>query len=222
MTAQKRKSLGSAREPPKVPKLPELTEYIDQGGNINVWFAMATSVKATAGDTSAARDILEDFVFAIDARSEKMWPQIGPPIHWAYARYLADAFAKILNGTDAAVALGVKNSKPGRRSGTRVTHDLEGLAAAFNLLLLNGLKPKQAKLSLKEKTGAAVRTIEKANDAYVAYGYYLRDARRPNVSESHGDFAAEIMKSGARGYAAQIESILAARKLRRLPQSDIQ
>jgi hypothetical protein len=206
------KSADSATEPDTEPGSTHYVEYPATYGDINLHIANGTAEKAREGDTSAAQEILKDFVSAIDARSEKMWSHIGPPIHWAYARYLADAFAKILSGTDAAVALGVKNSRPGRRAGAKATHNLEGLAAAFNLLLLNGMKPKQAKLSLKEHTGAAVRTIEKANNEHYTYRIYLLRAQKSATRKSSREFAVEIIEGGAKPYAAQIKAILAAQK----------
>lgn len=214
MAARKRGSVDKLGELLRKADPADTVEYLRRQGSLSLWFASVTARKAREGDTQAAREILEDFVFAIDARREQDWPRLGPPIHWAYARYLADAFAKVLAGADARLALGVKSSKPGRRVGAKTTHDLEGLAAAFNLLLLRGFERKQAKLCLKEKTGANARTIEKADKQHVAYGCFLRDAQRPATSAEDRDFAAETMKVGAKRYAAEISAILAARKAR--------
>jgi len=55
--------------------------------------------KARAGDTEAAREILSDFVAAIDRWSARAW---RGPVSWAYARYIADAFQQIVDGKDAS------------------------------------------------------------------------------------------------------------------------
>jgi hypothetical protein len=188
-------------------------EYIVLGGDVNYWNAFHTTAEARAGSTDAAREILEDFVGAMDSRTERMWPNIGPPIHWHYARYIADALKKILAGADPSIALGIKIPVPGRRRGT-TTHNDEALAAAFNLLLANGLRPKEAKLSLQEKTGATPRTIEKANKAHFAYRTFGQSAVSGEGSAGDREFALEVLKAGAQPYAAKIEAILAAKKKR--------
>lgn len=211
MPARKRNSEGPSDDAPIASDPFSLLQKL---GDPNDFYARATARKAREGDTEAAREILKDFVFAIDERNERMWPRIGPPVHWDYARYLADAFTRILDGVDAAVALGVKNSSPGRRRGAGNTHDLKGLAAALNLLCLNGMTPKQAKLSLKEKTGAAIRTLEKANKEHNTYRWFLEQLQAPGTSEQNRDLGAEIMKNGAQRYAAVIAEILVAQKAR--------
>jgi hypothetical protein len=50
---------------------PDFVEYVKQGGDINEWFAKEGEAAARAGDTEAAREILRDFVWAIDQRSER-------------------------------------------------------------------------------------------------------------------------------------------------------
>jgi hypothetical protein len=204
----------SLDESPWKPMGAFLSEHLDAGGDLNEWFARDTAQRARNGDTEAAQSILKDFVEAMDARSEKMWPQLGPPIHWVYARYLADAFKLILQGKekDAALALGIKSSKPGRRRNTGAKHNLEALAAAYNVLLLNGLEPKQAKLHLKEQTGSSVRTIEKANQDHVTYRTYLSAARHLETPSGDRDLASGIIKVGAAPYAAALERILKRRK----------
>jgi hypothetical protein len=176
----------------------ELVEFLRSNGNLSEWFAVQTAKLARSGNTDAARDILKDFVGAIDERSEKMWPGLGPPIHWAYARYLADAFKSILDGKDAALALGVKSSKAGRRAG-KATHNLEALAAAYWFLVRRGLNPERANLELHERTGADRRTIQRAatTGGHKAFKY----------SQLIDD---EVLKTVFKPYAAAIEQILAA------------
>lgn len=157
---------------------------------------------ARAGDEGAARAILSDFVGAVDARSERAWPTLSAPIDWAYARFLADAFQRILNGADAAVALGVKNSRAGRRTGTR-THDREALAAAYWLIRRKGIAPERAAGLLGKRTGADRRTIQRASveNGNAAY-------RHPKLIPD------DDLKAVAKPYAAAIAAILAAERRR--------
>jgi hypothetical protein len=180
------------------PDTPSLVELLNSNGNISEWFANETAKSARAGDTDAAREILEDFVGAINQRSERMWPQIGPPIHWAYARYLADAFQSILEGKDAKLALGVKNSKPGRRPG-KTTHNAEALAAAYWYLIRRGFKPERANLELQKRTGADRRTIQ------------IASKKKGNAALGlPGLIDDETLKVMFKPYAAQIHRILTA------------
>lgn len=193
-----------------VPDLNAADEYIRIGPSHPLYHGEVAKRMAQAardGDTDAAREILEDFVGAMADRSDRVWESIGPPVHWVYARYIADAFEKILSGADPALALGIKNSKPGRRKG-KTTHNEDALAAAFNLLIINGLKPKQAKLALKARTGADVRTIEKANTAHFAYQIWARQALRRNESKADREHATEIVKVGAEPYREHVSAIL--------------
>lgn len=189
-------------------------EYARIGPDSPLWhgeMAKRTAASANDGDTDAAREILDDYIGTVLQHSDKTW---HGPNYWAYAQYIADAFQKILDGVDPALALGVKNSKAGRRPGTGKTHNREAVAAAFNLLLLNGLTEKQAKSSLKEKIGTSRDFVEKSNKDYSVYRIYLGAARDSAATDEDRDFAAEIIKNGARTYAVEIGAILAARKSR--------
>jgi hypothetical protein len=183
-------------------------EHLDvEAVTIGEWYAIETAKAACAGDTEAAQRILKDFVDAIDGRRYR-YPHLSVPIYSIHARFLADAFKKILDGKDAALALGIKSSKPGRRPKAGATYNRAALAAAFNLLLLNGLSRKQAKLDLRQMTGATVRTIEKANRECGSYRRFLEYARK------YKSFA-KLIKDGAAPYAKAVAAILAAHERRK-------
>lgn len=118
--------------------------------------------RAIDGDTQAARDILGDFVGAILARSERTWQG---PIIYVYARYLSDAFQKILDGVPSDIALGVKTQEPGRRPEKRTHERLEAIAAGWEILHRNGLTKRQATDSL-EAHGVSRRSIQRAREAH--------------------------------------------------------
>lgn len=188
--------------------------------NINARIAEGTADKARAGDTDAALEILREFVAAVDQSDEQTW---HGPVQWAYARYLADAFEKIIRAAmrssswqqvkwsdadsgpaqaDANLALGIKSSKSGRRVGTKF-HNQEALAAAYWHLIRKGWRPERASSALSERTGANRRTIQKAsvangNDAF-------KDSRL--ISD-------ESLKVLFAPYAAVIKAILAVGKKR--------
>jgi hypothetical protein len=134
--------------------------------------------QARAGNTDAAREILEDFVRSVRRHSKRSWPG---PIHLAYARFLADAFQAILSGSkkDASIALGVKSSRAGRRRGA-VTHDAIALAAAFWLLRRHGLKPEKSIALIRKLTGADRSTVQKATTARFAAAF-----KRPELVPNH-------------------------------------
>ncbi len=119
--------------------------------------------QARNGNTDAAREILEDFVRSVRRHSKRSWPG---PVHRAYARYLADALADILDGSrpDAAIALGIKTSRAGRRKGA-ATHNSQALAAGFWLLRRYGLKTEECNSKLQSLTGADRTTIQDAKKA---------------------------------------------------------
>lgn len=118
--------------------------------------------QATGGNTSVARSILEDFVRAVSQHSKRSW---RGPIHYVYARHLADAFRRILDdGTSPAVALGIRSSKPGRRKGA-ATHNPQALAAAYWLLRRKGCAPEKCIKLLHELTGADRTTVQGAREA---------------------------------------------------------
>ncbi len=117
--------------------------------------------QALDGNTDAARGILEDFVRSVRQHSKRSW--CGPN-HYVYARYLADALQRILDGKYASIALGVKNSRPGRRKGS-VTHDAKALAAAFWLLHRRGFATEKCNELLSRLTGADRTTVQNSREA---------------------------------------------------------
>lgn len=108
---------------------------------------------------------------------------------------------------DANLALGIKRSKAGRRKGHKTYND-EALAAAYNLLLLNGLSASDAKDQLAGQMDVDPRTIEKANQQHVTYRTYLAAAKHHETSDEDRDFAQEIIKVGAEPYAGHVATIL--------------
>lgn len=124
---------------------------------------------ARAGDMDAAREILGDFVRSVRQHSKRSW---RGPNHYLYARYITDAFERILSGEPADIALGVRSSKAGRPKGLR-THDARAIAAGYWLLRRKGLKSEQANAKLQNLTGADRTTVQNARKApYTrAFGY---------------------------------------------------
>jgi hypothetical protein len=179
---------------------------------LNKWFEAKTARAALAGNTDDAYEILRSVAAAIDLKSKHTWKG---PICWAHAQYIAAAFKKILDGKDAALALGTRNTKAGRRPGAGRTHNSEALAAAYSLLRLHDLVPKQAKLHLKQRTGAALRTIEKAKKEHPMYELQRETAIDRRISEKERDLAAELIKVGAKPYDAAIRDVLSAVQQRR-------
>lgn len=186
-----------------------------------------TAKLAREGDTTRALRILQDFVESMDHYDERNWKG---PVHLDHARFIADAFAKIIRAKmrartwsgvkwndvddgdaqeDANLALGIKSSKPGRPPNARTFND-EGLAAAFNLLVFHGLRPEEAKEKLRERIGCDKRTVENADAAHITFRTYRRAARNQGTSKVDRDFAVETIKVGAEPYQAQVAEILSA------------
>lgn len=180
-------------------------------GDIKRAAAAVSALNASAGDTDAAIRLLQDFVGTVDAHSEQSW---SGPIHWDHARYLADAFEKIVRAAmrsrgwsgvkwndvdsgeaqpDANLALGISSSKPGRRKGIKTYHT-DSLAAAYWYLRRRGFNAENAIASLGAATGADRRTIQRASKA--ARGF--------------NDFEDETLKHVFEPYAAAMKAILAA------------
>lgn len=116
---------------------------------------------AKAGDTEAARDILQEFVHALSLGGDRDWHSYfpSPMVH-----YVADAFRMMLDeGADPARALGLKARKRGRPVGKR-THDPVKLAAAFWLLRRRGKRIEQATESIRKAVGADRTTVQNAVD----------------------------------------------------------
>lgn len=164
--------------------------------------------RALGGNTESAAAILRDFVGSINERNERIWPNIGPPIEWAYARYLADAFQKILDGTDANRALGIKIPRGGRRPGTGRL-DEEALAAAFNLLLLRGVPKAEARRALAEAVKCDKSMIGKADKKHASFAYFRESltAASSEASEAKAMFS-QVIESAAEPYRAHVEGIL--------------
>jgi hypothetical protein len=151
-----------------------------------------TVKRARDGDVDAARVILDDFVGAITARSERTW---DGPIYYQYAQYLADAFQKILSGAKSDIALGIKCSKPGRRRSQHTDTKLEAIAAGFELLLRKGFTLKRATDALEQYFSR--RTIQRAREANP-----WMDSRKL--------FRDELLKVTAQPIAPKIQMILDA------------
>jgi hypothetical protein len=164
----------------------------------NEEYANAAAAAAQAGDTNAAREIFSDFAATIDRYSERTWRGSIP---WAYVRYIADAFGRVLSGESksAGHALGIKTSAPGRPVGRHKYHDEEALAAAYWFLVRHGYKPETANKRLSKETGADRRTIQKAamNKLNLCFG-------------DRGKFDDDELKNAMGPYAVKIEMILAA------------
>lgn len=196
---------------PDVPPV-GFVQHIDGGGSASDWLVIENVRRARDGDVKAARRILTDWVGAVDQRDKQTWKG---PVHWEYARFIRDAFASILGEVDANRALGVSLAKAGRPEGSGVRHDSQALAAAYNLLLFKGLQPKKAKSHLKDKTGAAPRTIENANKQHRVYAIYLTVARSSEALPEDREYASECLKSDASHYQKELEAILPSTDQRR-------
>lgn len=173
--------------------------------------AVDTSEKARNGDRDAAKEILQEFVLSIDDQGKG-----SANIHWEYMRYLADAFQKIIEGSDAADALGIRNNKPGPRKHSKTTHDKKALGAVYWFLLRSGFKPEKANSALVSKTRADRRTIQRAKDAGAKEGYQY-----PSLIPD------DLLRDHCKPYVATLEEILTQRSpiqvvLRDLCQVDLE
>jgi hypothetical protein len=158
------------------------------GGDINKAMARVTAERARQGDTRSAIEILHDFVAVVDQNAELTWTG---PIPWDYAKYIADAFEKVVRAAmqspswsgakwedaatgeaqcDANLALGIKSSKAGRRKGAK-TYDTAALAALYWFLVRRGLKPELANRRICEQIGCDRKTVQNASqqDGNAAY-----------------------------------------------------
>jgi hypothetical protein len=132
----------------------DLTIHDDMIGH-----AVTQTVKdASEGDDEAARQILRDFVGAINQFNSRTW---RGPVYWEFAQYLSSAFERILSGEDPGRALGVKKKSAGRRKGTGAIDQSE-LGAAYFLLIRKGYKSERAISTLSDHTGRDRRTIQRA------------------------------------------------------------
>lgn len=158
--------------------------------------------QARLGNVEAAQDVLRDFAEAVEQvrlfkEPEKAW---SGPIPWPLADYLAISFRAILDaGSDPGHALNLIGKTRGRQKGKVTTHDLEALAASFNLLIRNGFKPEEANTALGEALGADRATIYRAREEFEAFKY-------PKMVDD------EILKVSLKPYVAQVSAILKSRK----------
>jgi len=97
--------------------------------------------RARAGDEVAARKILIGFYVTLMRCPLPDWSKA---LECDYAIYLAEAIEKILDGTSADIALGTKNSRPGRRPSEATEKKEEAIAAAVAILRRQGRKKKEA------------------------------------------------------------------------------
>jgi hypothetical protein len=161
----------------------------------NYW--EGTVEAARAGDVAAARDVLKDFADTVEGiadfrQPEKAW---SGPIPWQFAKYLAAAFREILGGAAPGRALNLIGKKRGRRKGKSVTHNMEAVAAAYNLLIRSGVKPEVANEALSSAVGADRSTIHRARQMHQAFAY------RKLIDD-------EILRVAARPYADRIAALL--------------
>ncbi len=173
-------------------KIENVLSFMRDSPDLNTWIAEMTVKQARQGVTDAARTILGDYVGALEQFSPRSW---RGPIEYCYASYLAEAFKKILEGGDAALALGIKTSNPGRRKGT-VTHDPDALAAGYYLLVRSGLTKARARSELRTETGADEKTIRNAVKGCEAYEW-------PQLIDT------DLLRSVAKPIAEKISRILA-------------
>jgi hypothetical protein len=155
--------------------------------------------EARAGDIEAAREILEVFTREVGKYNEQTWSADVP---WPYVRYVADALRKVLElePDRAAVALGIKNARPGRPKGNK-GYEPVALAAAYFLLVRAGNVPKAAKSLIKETLGASDDVL---GDAVAMYAR-LAD---------QGQFDDDLLRAMLGGYGGKIAVIFPGRDLR--------
>ncbi len=119
-------------------------------------YAELDAKRARAGDIEAARSILDEFIGMFYAGNGSL-----AGVHFHHARYLAEAFQRIIDGEQADTALGVKNSAPGRRQSDRTEQEKDAIAAGVELLCRNGLSRSQA-ISALEVEGFSKSKIQRA------------------------------------------------------------
>ena len=164
-------------------------------------------IHAQNGDVEAARTVLDEFSSAIEQITslKKPEPAWSGPIPWPLAKYLAEAFRRILSGAPPEKALNLVGKTQGRRKGKTVTHNMEALAAAFHLLtraqlredgsVVGGLSVGEANRQLQEKIGADQTTVYRARRQNEAF------AHRALIDD-------ETLKAIATQYAAELKAIL--------------
>lgn len=157
--------------------------------------AKESAQRASAGDTEAARAVLEAFAFAVECESEKSW---NGRVKFSHADYVARAIRRILRGEDAALALGIKTSNAGRRPGT-VVHDPEAIAAVYYLLRRGGYSDEMAKSTMKDRIGASDGTIRAAK-------------RQWRVPFADKDCPRNDLVTAAKRYSKQLGVMLAKRR----------
>jgi hypothetical protein len=132
--------------------------------------------QARNGNIEAAKTIIDDFVRSVRQHSKRSW---CGPIHYVYARYLAEALQRVMDGDDARVALGVKSARPGRRQGS-VIHDPKALAAGYWLLIRKGLAPEKSIELIGALTEADRTTVQSARASR-----HTKAFNRPNLVSDH-------------------------------------
>ena len=172
----------------EAPQLPTEQEYIAE-----------TVKQAREGNTEASKEVLSEFLAAVDWHNEKTWLGRVP---WPYVRFVADKLHAVLKGdpTVAAVNLGIKSGRPGRPAGSEKYPHL-AVAAFYFLLVRAAVAPKAVKSLMKESIGASDDVIEEAAKAYPGFQYRDR-------------FTVEILVELAAVYRGKIAEIIATQKLR--------
>lgn len=160
---------------------------------------IAREAENAAERIEAAKTVLEEFVHAVrlaPARAKSL------PIDRDIALYIAGALERIIasESVDARAALGIKTSSAGRRKGTAKCPP-EVIAAAFHLLMRNGLRQVEARGRIADAIGADESTVRRAVAAYKLMG----------DRDQYGD---ELLKSMAQPVAAKIRVILASLRRR--------
>ena len=165
-----------------------------------------TTKQARAGDTKAAREILEDFVAVLDQYDERIWKQHGGPIHYAHARYLADVFGQILGGVEPGKALGVAPGEPGRPGGSN-KYDEVALLGAHYYLCSQGYGSEKAKEQLSAMLADDGKNIASTIEKMSSKKFGIKP------SEGHKYFAENVLKAMMAPYADTVSKILQNRKI---------
>jgi hypothetical protein len=170
------------------------------GGDIHKLFANLDVREARAGNSDAARDILEAFADAVDHYSEQSWEELNKgPQYFVQARYLADCFRQILADVEPRKALNL--TKPATRPKGSTLLDRDALAAMF-WYFVRGVPGKEpitktkAKELIADQMGVDERTIARAAAEYESYEH-------PGLIED------EILKVAFKPYADRAGKIIA-------------
>lgn len=128
-------------------------------------FARVEVKRAREGDTDAAREVLQAFITAVDIGSEVTWTG---PMHYVQARYIADAFRKILavdpkddkfpNLVVRALGLRYKRGRPPRTT----NYDDQAIAAMYHFLIGEGEDAADVKRRIAAEIGCREITVRRA------------------------------------------------------------